>query len=68
MKGNELLRVSMLGNSSVQRHCTEMQLPPSKKRAAAGLTGNRREQDLLKRRAAAAAAAERSNSLNRSLR
>jgi hypothetical protein len=67
MKGNELLRVSVLGNSSVQRHCTEMQLPPSKK-ARGCRADNRREQDLLKRRAAAAAAAERSNSLNRSLR
>src|SRR5260370_39838634 len=34
MKGKESLRVSVLGNLAVQRHCTRMQLPPSKKTRA----------------------------------
>ena len=34
MKGNELLRVSVLGNLAVSRHRTKMQLPPSKKTRA----------------------------------
>src|ERR1700682_624399 len=34
MKGNELLRVSMLGNLTVLRHRTRIQLPPSKKTRA----------------------------------
>jgi pimeloyl-ACP methyl ester carboxylesterase/DNA-binding SARP family transcriptional activator len=33
-KGNELLRVSVLGNLAVSRHCMKMQLPPSKKTRA----------------------------------
>jgi pimeloyl-ACP methyl ester carboxylesterase/DNA-binding SARP family transcriptional activator len=34
MKGNELLRVSVLGNLALLRHRTRMQLPPSKKTRA----------------------------------
>jgi pimeloyl-ACP methyl ester carboxylesterase/DNA-binding SARP family transcriptional activator len=34
MKGNELLRVSVLGSLAVLRHRTRMQLPPSKKTRA----------------------------------
>jgi len=34
MRANELLRVSVVGNLAVLRHCTRVQLPPSKKTRA----------------------------------